>query len=91
VARINLAKHRFVRTERYQLNHRPTESGSVIELYDWTVDPHGQRDLATARADVAGELRARLFGWALGDPDLALGGGQLVARDPRAAGCAPHR
>jgi hypothetical protein len=88
VARIDLAKHRFLRTERYQLNHRPTRSGAILELYDWTVGPSAGRNLVADRPEVAAQLKGRLFHWALGDPNLTVRDGQLVSRDPRAAECA---
>lgn len=91
VARIDLAKHRFVRTERYQLNYRPTVSGAIVELYDWTVDPEAQRNLVAARADVAADLRARLFRWALGEPGLIVRDGRLATRDARAGTACPPR
>jgi hypothetical protein len=89
--RADLARHRFIRTARYQLNYRPTIDGARLELYDWTEDPDFERNLVDARPDIASELRARLLGWALGDPDLALRDGRLATRDPDAlAHCAPR-
>jgi arylsulfatase A-like enzyme len=90
--RITLAKHRFIRTERYHLNHRPTTAGATLELYDWRADPAGTQNLVTTRPDVAADLRNRLFQWASGDPDLLVRDGRLV---PRHAGamqeCSPER
>ena len=92
LARITLAKHRFVRIERYHLNHRPTTTGATLELYDWVADPAGTRNLFTVRPDVAADLRARLFQWASGDRDLVVRDGILAARDPTATlACAPDR
>jgi len=90
--RITLAKHRFVRTERYHLNYRPTTTGATLELYDWMADPVGTQNLVTRRPDVAADLRNRLLQWASGDPDLLIRDGRLV---PRHAGalqeCSPER
>ncbi len=90
--RITLAKHRFVRTERYHLNYRPTTTGATLELYDWMADPVGTQNLVTRRPDVAADLRNRLLQWASGDPDLLVRDGRLV---PRHAGalqeCSPER
>ena len=90
LARITLAKHRFVRTERYHLNYRPTTTGATLELYDWVADPAGTRNLLASRPDVAADLRARLFRWASGDRDLVVRDGVLAPRDPTATlACAP--
>jgi len=89
--RADLARHRFLRTARYQLNYRPTVDGARLELYDLAADPDLDRNLVDARPDVAGALRARLLQWALGDPDLTLRDGRLATRDPAAlARCAPR-
>ena len=91
LARITLAKHRFVRTERYHLNYRPTTTGATLELYDWVADPAGTRNLLASRPDVAADLRARLFRWASGDRDLVVRDGILAPRDPTATrACAPE-
>lgn len=89
--RTDLARHRFIRTARYQLNYRPTIDGARVELYDWTVDPDLERNLADTRPAVAAELRARLFRWALGDSDLTVRDGRLATRDPDdLTRCAPR-
>jgi arylsulfatase A-like enzyme len=89
--RVDLARHRFLRTARYQLNYRPTVDGARLELYDLAADPDLDRNLVDARPDVAHALRARLLQWALGDPDLTLRDGRLATRDPAAlARCAPR-
>jgi arylsulfatase A-like enzyme len=90
LGRIEEARPRFIRTGRYQLNYRPLVAGVKIELYDWTVDPAGERDLALVLPDVARHLTSRLFAWALEDPELIARDGRLHARDPAAATCA-HR
>ena len=88
--RITLAKHRFIRTERYHLNHRPTTTGATLELYDWVEDPVGSQNLVTMRPDVAADLRSRLFQWASGDHDLLVRDERLVARHPGATQeCSP--
>jgi arylsulfatase A-like enzyme len=91
LARIEEAKPRFLRTGRYQLNYRPLVAGASLELYEWTVDPAGERNLAGTRPDLAAWLRSRLFAWALNDPGLTVRGWRLEARDERAAGCAPRK
>jgi arylsulfatase A-like enzyme len=88
LGRIEEARPRFIRTGRYQLNYRPLVTGVKIELYDWTVDPTGERDLALVVPDVARDLTSRLFAWALEDPELIARNGRLHARDPAAATCA---
>jgi arylsulfatase A-like enzyme len=91
LGRIELARHRFIRTARYQLNYRPTVDGAVTQLYDLTADPGLEHDLIHARPDVAAELRGRLFAWALGNPALTLRDGRLATRDPRDDDrCAPR-
>ena len=91
LARIEEAKPRFLRTGRYQLNYRPLVAGASLELYEWTVDPAGDRNLAGTRPDLAVWLRSRLFAWALNDPGLTVRGWRLEARDERAARCAPRK
>jgi hypothetical protein len=89
--RIELARQRFIRTDRYQLDDRPTPNGSLVELYDWRADPDLERNLATSQPAIAADLRARLYAWALGSPDLALRDGHLTTRDPHGLDrCAPH-
>ncbi len=91
VPRIDLAKHRFIRTAAFQLNYRPLTVGARTELFDVTGDPDLHRDIAAARPDVVAELKARLFTWALDNPLLALRDGELSTRDPRdRARCAPR-
>lgn len=87
LGRIEEARPRFIRTGRHQLNYRPLVTGAKIELYDWTVDPMGDRDLAAAAPDVARRLTSRLFAWALEDPELTTRNGRLEARDPAAVTC----
>lgn len=90
LTRMNLARHRFMRTARYQLNYRPTVDGARVGLYEWATDPGFTRNLADARPDVAAGLAGRLFQWALGDPELTVRDGWLAARDPGVlARCAP--
>ena len=84
LARMNLARHRFIRTGRYELTYRPTVDGAEVALYDWQVDPALTRNLAALRPEVAAELTGRLFRWALGDPELTVRQGWLAARDPDA-------
>lgn len=62
-------------------------TGVKIELYDWTVDPAGERDLAAEHPDIVRRLTARLFAWALEDPELIARNGRLEARDSRASAC----
>jgi len=70
---------------------RPTIDGARLELYDFVEDPDLERNLVDARPDVAAALRARLFRWALGDPELTVRDGRLATRDPAAlARCAPR-
>ena len=89
--RADLARHRYIRTARHQLNYRPTIDGARLELYDFVEDPDLERNLVDARPDVAAALRARLFRWALGDPELTVRDGRLATRDPAAlARCAPR-
>ena len=38
----------------YQLNYCPLVAGASVELYEWTVDPAGERNLAGTRPDLAG-------------------------------------
>jgi arylsulfatase A-like enzyme len=90
LARMNLARHRFIRRGRYELTYRPTVDGAEVALYDWQTDPALTRNLAARRPEVAAELTGRLFRWALGDPELTVRQGWLAARDPDAlARCAP--
>jgi len=90
LARMNLARHRFIRRGRYELTYRPTVDGGEVALYDWQTDPALTRNLAARRPEVAAELTGRLFRWALGDPELTVRQGWLAARDPDAlARCAP--
>jgi arylsulfatase A-like enzyme len=84
LARIELARHRFIRSGRWHLNHRPTVTGSLVELYDWMVDPELEHNVAGQRPEVTAALRARLLAWALAAPDLVLRGGELAPRDPAA-------
>ncbi len=88
LGRIEEARPRFVRTAQYQLNYRPLVTGAKIELYDWTVDPAGEHDLAAVAPEIARRLTSRLFAWALEDPELVARNGRLEARDPAAATCA---
>lgn len=91
LARIELARHRFIRTDRYQFNYRPTVDGARTEFYDLTADPDLEHDLVEAQPAGAADLRARLFAWALGNPELTLRDGRLATRDPRdGARCAPR-
>jgi arylsulfatase A-like enzyme len=90
VPRIDLAKHRFIRTGELQLNYRPLTAGVRIELYDLATDPDLRHDLAADRPDAVDELKARLFAWALENPLLAVRNGVLSTRDPHdRARCAP--
>jgi arylsulfatase A-like enzyme len=89
--RTELARHRFVRSERWHLSYRPTVDGAQVELYDWTADPDLGRDVAAAHPDVVAALRARLFAWAVGSPELTLREGLLATRDPADRDrCAPR-
>jgi arylsulfatase A-like enzyme len=90
LARMDLARHRFVRAGRYQLNYRPMVDGARVELYDWTADPGLRENLATRRPALAAGLKVRLLDWALGDSALTVRGGWLATRDPGAlARCLP--
>jgi arylsulfatase A-like enzyme len=87
LGRIEEARPRFIRTGRYQLNYRPLMTGTKIELYDWTVDPANERDLARVVPDIAARLASRLFAWSLADRELIARNGRLEARDPAAVTC----
>jgi hypothetical protein len=84
------AKPRFIRAGRYQLNYRPLVAGARVELHDWVADPTAQHDLTDARPTVVARLQSRLFAWALEDSALTAKNGHLVARDEKAAECAPQ-
>jgi arylsulfatase A-like enzyme len=90
LARMEEAKPRFIRAGRYQLNYRPLVAGARVELHDWVADPTAQHDLADAQPTVVARLQSRLFAWALEDSALTVTAGHLVARDEKAARCAPQ-
>jgi arylsulfatase A-like enzyme len=91
VARIDLAKHRFLRTAGFQLNYRPLVVGARTELYHLAADPEMRHDVAAVRPDVTADLKARLFAWALDNPLLVVRDGELSTRDPEArTRCAPR-
>ena len=90
VARIDHAKHRFLRRSGFQLNYRPLQAGARTELYDLTQDPDLQHDLAGERPEVVADLKPRLLAWALQHTELAVRDGELSTRDPRdRERCAP--
>jgi arylsulfatase A-like enzyme len=90
VPRIDLAKHRFIRTATHQLNYRPLTEGARTELYDLAADPDLRHDVSARVPALAAELRARLFAWAVENPLLTVRDGVLSTRDPRdRERCAP--
>ena len=55
------AKLRAARRGPWELVYMPTEREPVYTLFDLELDPFAQRDLFTARPEVAGPLRAELL------------------------------
>jgi arylsulfatase A-like enzyme len=62
------AKLRAARNGPWELVYMPTSGAPRWQLFDLASDPYAEKDVLTARADVAEHLRPRLLQWLKDDP-----------------------